>query len=159
MPFATPTVPRDFDEVFDRLFNAPLAFPALTYEPLRRAMEGTWMPAIDLTETEKEFILRAEIPGIPRENLDVHLEGGVLTLTGHRETKITEKGEHMLWEEREAGKFVRTMRLPKPVEPNKVDALYQDGILTVRIPKAEVAVKNKILTRGERRCSGESGMP
>ncbi|HWA59702.1 MAG TPA: Hsp20/alpha crystallin family protein [Gemmatimonadales bacterium] len=144
----TPTLARDFDDVFDRIFNAPLAFPALTFEPIRKAMEGTWMPAIDLTETEKEFILRAEIPGIPKENLDVHLEGGVLTVTGHRETKTTEKDENMLWEEREAGKFVRTIRLPKPVEPNKVDAVYADGILTVRVPKAEVAVKNKILIKG-----------
>lgn len=142
-----PTITRDFDEVFDRVFNSPLGFPALTFEPIRRAMEGTWMPAIDLTETEKEFILRAEIPGVPKENLDVHLEGGVLTLTGHRETKTTEKGENMLWEEREAGKFVRTLRLPKAVVPDKVDALYQDGILTVRVPKAEVAVKNRILIK------------
>lgn len=143
-----PTIARDFDDVFDRFFNAPLAFPALSYEPIRKAMEGTWMPAIDLTETEKEFILRAEIPGIPKENLDVHLEGDVLTLTGHREKKTTEKDENMLWEEREVGKFVRTLRLPKAVEANKVEAVYQDGILTVRVPKAEVAIKNKILIKG-----------
>jgi HSP20 family protein len=143
-----PTVTRDFDEVFDRIFNAPLAFPALTFEPIRKAMEGTWMPAIDLTETEKEFILRAEVPGVPKENLDVHLEGDILTLTGHRETKTTEKGENMLWEEREAGKFVRTLRLPKAVEANKVEAVYNDGILTVRVPKAELGIKNKILIKG-----------
>jgi HSP20 family protein len=143
-----PTIARDFDEVFDRIFNAPLAFPALTFEPIRKAMEGTWMPAIDLTETEKEFILRAEVPGVPKENLDVHLEGEVLTLTGHRETKTTEKDENMLWEEREAGKFVRTLRLPKPVEANKVEAVYNDGVLTVRVPKALLAIKNKILIKG-----------
>jgi HSP20 family protein len=141
-----PTLARDFDEVFDRFFNAPVAFPA--FEPIRKAMEGTWMPAIDLTETEKEFILRAEIPGVPRENLDVHLEGEVLTLTGHREHKTTEKDENMLWEEREAGKFIRTLRLPKAVEANKVEAVYTDGILTVRVPKAQVAIKNKILIKG-----------
>jgi HSP20 family protein len=143
-----PTITRDFDEVFDRIFNGPLAFPALTFEPIRKAMEGTWMPAIDLTETEKEFILRVEVPGVPKENLDVHLEGEVLTLTGHRETKTTEKGENMLWEEREAGRFVRTLRLPKAVEANKVEAVFQDGILTVRVPKAEIAIKNKILIKG-----------
>jgi len=143
-----PTVARDFDEVFDRIFNAPLAFPSLTFEPIRKAMEGTWMPAIDLTETEKEFILRAEVPGVPKENLDVHLEGEVLTLTGHRETKTTEKDENMLWEEREAGKFIRTLRLPKAVEANKVEAVYNDGILTVHVPKAQVAIKNKILIKG-----------
>jgi HSP20 family protein len=143
-----PTIARDFDEVFDRFFNAPLAFPAVNFEPIRKAMEGTWMPAIDLTETEKEFILRAEIPGIPRENLDVHLEGDILTLTGHREKKTTEKDENMLWEEREAGKFIRTLRLPKPVEANKVEAVYADGLLTVRVPKAQLAIKNKILIKG-----------
>ena len=143
-----PTLTRDFDEVFDRFFNAPLAFPAVNFEPIRKAMEGTWMPAIDLTETEKEFILRAEIPGVPRENLDVHLEGDILTLTGHREKKTTEKDENMLWEEREAGKFIRTLRLPKAVEANKVEAVYADGILTVRVPKAQLAIKNKILIKG-----------
>ena len=92
----TPTIARDFDEVFDRIFNAPIAFPALNFEPIRKAMEGTWMPAIDLTETEKEFILRAEVPGVPKENLDVHLEGGVLTLVGHRETKKSDRSHVVL---------------------------------------------------------------
>jgi HSP20 family protein len=143
-----PTMVRDFDDVIDRFFNAPLAFPAFNLEPFRKAMEGNWVPAIDFTETEKEFILRAEVPGVPRETLDVHLEGDVVTLTGHREKKTTEKDENMLWEEREAGKFVRTLRLPKAVEPNKIEAVYNEGILTVRLPKAEVAIKNKILIKG-----------
>jgi len=147
-PTGAPTLVRDFDEVFGRFFNDPLAFPTFGFEPIRKAMEGNWVPAIDLTETEKEFILRAEVPGVPRENLDVHLEGDVVTLTGHREKKITEKDENMLWEEREAGKFIRTLRLPKAVEANKVEAVYNEGILTVRLPKTELAVKNKILIKG-----------
>ena len=53
----------------------------------------------------------------------------------------------MLWEERETGKFVRTLRLPRPVEPAKVEAHYTDGVLTVRLPKIETAVKNKILIK------------
>ncbi len=142
-----PTLVRDFDEVIDRFFNNPLAFPAYNFEPLKKAMEGTWMPAIDLTETEKEFIIRAEVPGVPRENLDVHLEGDVLTLTGHREKKVHEANENMLWEERETGKFIRTIRLPKAVEAIKVEALYNEGILTVRLPKTELTVKNKILIK------------
>jgi HSP20 family protein len=147
-PTGAPTLVRDFDDVIDRFFNAPLAFPTFGFEPIRKAMEGNWVPAIDLTETEKEFILRAEVPGVPRENLDVHLEADIVTLTGHREKKVTEKDENMLWEEREAGKFIRTLRLPKAVEANKVEAVYNEGILTVRLPKTEVAVKNKILIKG-----------
>lgn len=146
-PTGTPTFVRDMDEVFDRFINAPLPFPAFSFEPIKRAMEGTWMPALDLTETDKEFVIRAEVPGVPRENLDVHLEGEIMTLTGHREKNIRETNENILWEEREAGKFIRTIRLPKAVEPNKVEAHYSDGILTVRLPKAETAVKNKILIK------------
>ena len=144
MQAGVPTIVRDMDEVFDRLLNGPLPFPAMNLEPLKRAMEGTWMPALDLTETEREFVIRAEVPGVPRENLDVHLEGEILTLTGHREKVVRETNENVLWEERETGKFVRTLRLPRPVDPTKVDAHYTDGILTVRLPKIETAVKNKI---------------
>jgi HSP20 family protein len=139
-----PTLVRDFDEVLDRLLNTPYPFPAPTFEPFRKAMEGTWMPAIDLTENEKEFVVRVEVPGMPRENLDVNLEGTVLTLTGHREKNIQEANENMLWEEREAGKFLRTIRLPKAVEATKVEALFQDGVLTVRLPKTQAAITNKI---------------
>ncbi|MEO8139637.1 MAG: Hsp20/alpha crystallin family protein [Gemmatimonadota bacterium] len=142
-----PTLVRDIDEILDRAFNAPLGFPAFGYEPLRKAMEGTWMPPIDLTETEREFILRVEVPGVPRENLDVHLEGELLTLTGHREKKVHEANENMLWEERETGKFIRTIRLPKAVEANKVEAVYTEGVLTVRLPKTELTLKNKILIK------------
>jgi len=143
-----PTLIRDFDDVFDRFLAAPIPFPAFNFEPAKRAMEGTWMPALDLTETEKEFVIRAEVPGVPRENLDAHLEGDILTLTGHRERNIRETNENILWEEREAGKFMRSIRLPKAVEPHKIEASYQEGILTVRLPKVETAVKNKILIKG-----------
>ena len=142
-----PTLVRDIDEIFDRAFNAPIGFPAFGYDPLKKTIEGTWMPPIDLTETGKEFILRVEVPGVPRENLDVHLEGELLTLTGHREKKAHEADENMLWEERETGRFTRTIRLPKAVEANKVEAVYTEGVLTVRLPKTELTLKNKILIK------------
>ena len=142
-----PTLVRDVDDMFDRFLMGPLPFHAFGADPLKKAMEGTWVPALDLTETEKEFIIRAEIPGVPRENLDVHLEGDVVTLTGHREKNARETTENVLWVEREVGKFVRAIRLPKAVEANKVEALYNEGILTVRLPKVETAIKNKILIK------------
>ncbi|MDH4130693.1 MAG: Hsp20/alpha crystallin family protein [Gemmatimonadota bacterium] len=148
LPVGLPTMTRDIEEVFDRFFNAPQTFPGLAYEPMRKVLEGTWMPVLDFTETEKEFLLRVEVPGVPRENLDVHLEGDVITLTGHREKVIKEEKENILWAEREAGKFLRTIRLPKAVEANKIEAVYADGVLTVRLPKVETAIKNKILIKG-----------
>jgi HSP20 family protein len=147
-PTGAPTLIRDFDEVFDRLFTTPLPFPTFGFEPMKKVIEGTWMPAIDLTENEKEYVVRVEVPGVPRENLDVHLEGDILTLTGHREKEVRQEKENVLWEEREAGKFLRTIRLPKAVEANKIEALYNEGILTVRLPKTEPAVKSKILIKG-----------
>ncbi len=146
-PTGVPTLVRDIDDVFDRIFQAPVAFPNMAFEPFRRPMENAWMPALDLTETEKEFVIRAEVPGVPRENLDVHLEGEILTLTGHREKVVREANENLLWEERETGRFVRNIRLPKAVEATKVEAHYTDGILTVRLPKVATQAKNKILIK------------
>jgi HSP20 family protein len=143
-----PTLARDIDDVLGRFFNAPAAFPVFNFEPMKKAMETTWMPALDFAETEKEFVIRAEVPGVPRENLDAHLEGDILTLTGHRERNVHEANENILWEERETGKFIRSIRLPKAVEAKKVEADYNEGILTVRLPKAETTVMNKILIKG-----------
>lgn len=147
VPAPVPTMTRDIDEIFDRFFNAPLAFPAFSLEPARRALENTWMPLMDLTETEREFVLRVEVPGVPRENMDVHLEGDILTLTGHRERVARETNENVLWEERETGKFQRNIRLPKAVEASKVEAVFQEGVLTVRLPKKATAIANKIVIK------------
>ncbi|MBK8005612.1 MAG: Hsp20/alpha crystallin family protein [Gemmatimonadetes bacterium] len=147
IPTGMPTMVRDIEDVFERFLAPPVMFPLLGTEPLRKA-PVTWVPALDLTETEKEFILRAEVPGVPRENLDVHLEADVLTLTGHREAMVREANEHVLWEERETGQFLRNIRLPKPVEPTKVEALFHEGVLTIRLPKIETQAKSKIVIKG-----------
>ncbi|HUL69992.1 MAG TPA: Hsp20/alpha crystallin family protein [Gemmatimonadales bacterium] len=139
------TVKRDMDELFGR-FITP--FAPLGYEPFTRTFEGyAFEPALDLVETEKEYVIRLEVPGIPKENLDVNLEGEILTVTGHKEKVAKDKGENYLWEEREAGKFMRAIRLPKPVEAAKIEAAAVEGVLTIHLPKKEVALKNKILIK------------
>ena len=139
------TVKRDMDELFERFYTP---FAPLGYEPFTRAAEGyAFEPVLDLVETEKEYVVRLEVPGIPKENLDVNLEGEILTLTGHKEKVAKEKGENYLWEEREAGKFMRAIRLPKPVEAAKIEAAAVEGVLTIHLPKKEVALKNKILIK------------
>ncbi|HEY7026008.1 MAG TPA: Hsp20/alpha crystallin family protein [Gemmatimonadales bacterium] len=142
-------IKREFEEVFDRFFGPAFPFAPVGFEPpVLRTKEYAWMPPLDLVEREKEYVVRLDVPGVPRENLDVQLEGAVLTLTGHREMGKKEELENYLWEETETGKFIRTIRLPKAVEANKIEATYQDGILTVRLPKTEPAIKNKILIKG-----------
>ncbi|HSB53056.1 MAG TPA: Hsp20/alpha crystallin family protein [Gemmatimonadales bacterium] len=147
----TPTVGKmrnEIDKVFDRFFTAPflgepLAFPL---EPMRE-YGAEWMPVLDLAETPKEYVVRLEAPGIHKENLDINLTGNVLRITGHREAVQEGKDETYLYREREVGKFARVVRLPVPVEGGKIDAAFQDGILTIRLPKVEAAVAKKILIK------------
>jgi HSP20 family protein len=138
----TPTMAplKEFDRFFDRLFN-PAPWPVGTP---RAAPEMLWEPALDFSETPKEYLVRLEIPGVTRDDLDVSLDGNLLTLSGKREFNKAEKGEDFLWEERIEGRFVRTLRLPGPVQDTKIEALYNEGILTVKIPKLEQPLKSKI---------------
>ena len=117
------------------------------FEPELRTLEANWVPTVDFSETEKEYVIRLEAPGIHKENLDVNLEGNLLTLTGHREMSKDEEGEDYIWREREMGKFRRMIRLPVALDAAKVAATYQDGILVVRVPKAEKEVKSKIMIK------------
>lgn len=139
-------VKEDIDRVFDRFFPRLLEEPVL-FPFQKEAAELTWMPAIDLVEDEKEYTVKLEVPGIHKENLDISMTGNVLTVTGHREQAKEKKGENFLWQEREIGKFRRTVRLPAAVITDKVDATYQDGILTIVLPKREPVAANKILVK------------
>lgn len=132
------TLPPEIDRFFDRFF-APGFFGAT--EPLN---ETLWAPALDFGETEKEYVVTVDCAGIPRENLDVHLEGQVLTITGHRETVQEKEGKQYFWRERSEGKFARSVRLPAAVDEGKIEAVTHDGVLTVRMPKIAQATGKKI---------------
>lgn len=139
-------VKEDIDRLFDRMFSTPFGMEPL-FPPFDPSNEGTWMPVFDLAETDKEYVVRLEVPGIHRENLDIALRDNVLTITGKREVTQEGGGETYLWKEREFGRFVRTMRLPTAVVENKIEATYQDGVLVVHLPKAVPAPANKILIK------------
>ena len=94
-----------------------------------------------------EFVIRLDVPGVHKENLDLKLFGEVLTIVGRRDEVKEYRAGTALWREREAGKFLRTIRLPAPVDEKKVEAAYQDGILTVTLLKAPAAVGEKILIK------------
>lgn len=79
-----------------------------------------------------------------RDDFDVDLDRNLLTLSGKRELRKEEKGEDYLWQERQEGRFVRTIRLPAQVQENKVDAVYADGVLIVKLPKAIPTAKTKV---------------
>ena len=147
----TPTIGKvkdDIDRVFDRFFApAFLGEPMAPWYPLEKAELGAFVPALDLIETPKEYVVKCEVPGIHKENLDINLTANVLRITGRREEAHEGAGETYLWKERETGKFVRTLRLPTAVGEGKVEATFENGLLTVKLPKVAAAMPSKILIK------------
>jgi HSP20 family protein len=137
----------EFDRVFDRLPLPRLfAEPLLPPWPLETGVTE-WIPMMDVVETAAEYVIRLEVPGIHKENLDINLTGALVTITGTREIVPEVEGEGYLVRERFYGKFVRTIRLPAPVAEKKVIAEYRDGVLTVHVPKETPAAATKVLIK------------
>ena len=105
---------------------------------------GTWIPAVDVEEIGDKMVLRAELPGIKQENIDISFTDGVLTIRGERrfEKEGSERTFHRI--ERSYGTFVRSFTLPRSVDPSGITASYTDGILTVEVPKREEAKPRQI---------------
>ena len=106
---------------------------------------GAWVPVVDVyTNDQHELVLKAELPDMKEEEIEVTVEGNTLTLSGEKklDTEITEERFHRI--ERSYGAFARTFALPPTVDPAKVSAQYKAGVLTVRLPLREEAKPNKI---------------
>jgi HSP20 family protein len=103
-----------------------------------------WTPALDVHEDKDNFIVRVELPGMKREDIDVSLHDGALSISGERKTEKKYEEAEVYRTERFFGKFQRTVTLPVPVAPDKVKAQYKDGILTVTLPKTEEAKPKQI---------------
>lgn len=97
-----------------------------------------WMPAVDIRETDTEYLVSAELPGLTREDVHVRLEDHVLMIEGERKQEKEAKGERTHRIERIYGSFRRSFTLPDDVDPEKIRAECKDGILTVHVPKREV---------------------
>jgi|SRR5579871_2996716 len=103
-----------------------------------------WAPAVDILETENELVLKADIPGVDFKDIDIQLENGTLTLKGERkfEKQENNKGYHRL--ERSYGSFVRYFTVPETVNAENVHAAFTNGVLTVTLPKKEIAKPRSI---------------
>ena len=98
-----------------------------------------WAPAVDIQETDNEYVIKADLPEVKKEDVKVELQDGVLTLEGERKQEKEEKGKKFHKIEREYGRFVRRFALPTQVDANKVAAEFKDGVLNVHVPKSPVA--------------------
>lgn len=122
---------RAFEDTMNRLFAEPNGRP--------------WVPPVDILETEHELILKADVPDVKFEDIDVKMENGTLTLRGERKFESSGKREggwHRV--ERSYGVFERVFTLPDTVDPEGVKAEYKNGVLTVTLPKKEIAKPRQV---------------
>jgi len=132
-----PTLGRltDLRDEIDRFFEAPLA---------RTSEFLGWTPVFDVYEDKDNFIVKAELPGMKKEDISVSLQDGNLIISGERKSETRNEGAEVYRAERYFGKFERAVSLPTTVAANKVKAEYRDGVLTVTLPKTEEAKPKQI---------------
>lgn len=127
---------REFEDRFGRVFAGLPADPEWNV--------GAWTPAIDIHEDENQYTLKADLPGIKKEDLSLTVVENVVTIKGERKQEMEkkEKGYHRI--ERSYGSFQRAFQIPGGVDANKVEASFENGVLTVALPKPEAAKPRQI---------------
>jgi HSP20 family protein len=122
------------------------------FEPLGRLsageLTGTWFPPVDIYEEADRVVLRAEIPGVSKDDIDLHVENGTITVRGEKKQEKAAEGDGVYRVERFYGSFSRSFVLPTSIDAEKIKATYRDGVLEVVMPKAEEARPKKIKVLG-----------
>ena len=124
------------DEI-NRLFDSPMSNGGSD------VLNG-WAPALDLYEEKDSLILRAELPGMKKEEIEISLHENTISVSGERRNEKKYEGGQTSREERFFGRFTRSFKLPKQVDASRVKAAYKDGVLTVTLPKTEEAKPRQI---------------
>jgi len=140
------------DRFMDKQFKNMLAPFRTMFRDLETGFDvpsviTSWLPRADITETEDAYLVHAELPGVPKENMKVEFDNGILTIRGERREsrEDEEKGGRrgtVYRRERMYGTFERSFQLPKNVQPKDIQASYKDGVLEIRIPKKDKQVQN-----------------
>lgn len=120
--------PEPFSTEFNRLFDT-------LFQPVNSSQR--WAPAMDLVEADDHFVLKADLPGLADDDVNIEVQDGTLTISGERksESEKREKGWYRV--ERSFGRFSRSLSLPEGVDADKIEASFDKGVLEVRIPKPE----------------------
>jgi HSP20 family protein len=108
------------------------------------SMSAVWSPRMDLTESDDNYHLSVDLPGISKEDVTISVEDSRLTIRGERQDESRQETENMVRMERTFGSFYRSVRLPKSVNENKIKATFTNGVLSVDIPKTEKSKPKKI---------------
>jgi HSP20 family protein len=142
---------RSMTTTLDRMLTLNRALDeAFAGAPERNDAARLWVPAIDLIETRYAYMVRAELPGVDRANIEITLEKNVLTISGQKAPMAEGRDEEIrvFAAERVTGAFSRSLRMPEHIDGERIGAEYKDGLLTVSIPKAEAAQPRKIEIAG-----------
>jgi HSP20 family protein len=110
---------------------------------------SAWTPVVDIEETVQDYVIRAELPGLDKDKVNVAVEGAVLTLSGERDLERTVEGKTYHHIERSHGTFSRSFTLPEDSDAERVEAQFTNGVLTVRVTKREEALPKSIEVRVE----------
>jgi HSP20 family protein len=130
---------KELDDMSQRL-NRLFGRSAARSEPGTEALATVdWAPSVDISETDSEYIIKAEIPEVKKEDVKVTVEDGQLTIQGERKQEKEEKGKRYHRIERSYGSFMRSFTVPDNADESKAKAEYKDGMLTLTLPKSEKA--------------------
>jgi HSP20 family protein len=127
---------REMEDVFGRYAKA-LRWPHKGSQDLMES--GDWAPSVDILETEKEFVIKAEIPGVSKDDVKISVDNGKLTIRGEKKQEKEEKNKKFHRVEQFYGSFARSFTLPENVDETKIEAAFKNGMLKLQIPKTTVS--------------------
>jgi HSP20 family protein len=143
---------RELEEM-ERRFDDVLSWPLLPAVWRRiPTMEMGWAPAIDVFEKEDKFVVKAELPGMKEEDIDISVVGNTLTIKGERTAESEVEEDDYYYCERSYGSFSRSIDVPSNVDTQKIEANYEDGVLEVSLPKTPEVKPNKISVSAKKKA-------
>jgi HSP20 family protein len=143
---------RELEEM-ERRFDDMLSWPLLPAVWRRiPTMEMGWAPAIDVFEKEDKFVVKAELPGMKEEDIDISVVGDTLTIKGERKAESEVEEEDYYYCERSYGSFSRSIAIPSNVDAQKIEANYNDGVLEVSLPKTPEVKPKKISVSAKKKA-------
>lgn len=129
---------RELEEMENRMTKFFNEFPTpLEFGKVERITPGEWTPSVDVVEDEKEYVIKAELPEVKKEDVKVNVENGTLTISGERKLEKEEKGKKYHRLERAYGSFLRSFSVAEGTKPDRIVAEFKDGVLKVHLPKDE----------------------
>jgi HSP20 family protein len=123
------SIQDEMNKLFDDFFGRPLVRTEWT--------EGVWTPSVDVSEDKDNVIIKAEMPGMKKDDVKISVQDGVITLRGEKKQETEEKDKNYHRIERSYGSFCRSFQLPTTVKTDKIKASYKEGVLSVTLPKTE----------------------